>query len=77
LPSLIIPAVSPPAQNELDVFDHGETVNCRSNRVGRTDWRCFDATTDERSARHESRRRSDRKGEFMHHPLPNRFGYVY
>jgi hypothetical protein len=74
LPSIIIPAVSPPAENELDVFDHAETVNCRPNRVWRTDWRCFDATTDERSAPNESRRRSDRKSEFMHHQLPIRLG---
>jgi hypothetical protein len=46
LPSIIIPAVSPPAENELDVFDDVETVNYGSNRVGRTDWRRFDATTD-------------------------------
>jgi hypothetical protein len=37
----------------------------------------INATTDERSARHESRCCRDRKGEFMHHPLPNRLGYVY
>jgi hypothetical protein len=75
LPSLIVPAVSSPAESELDVFDHGETVNCRLNRMGRTDWRCFDATTDERSTRHESCRCSDRISELMHRSLLIHFGY--
>jgi hypothetical protein len=52
LPPVVIPAKPPPAEEELDVLDHVETIDRGLNCVGRTDRRRFD-TTDQRSARNQ------------------------
>jgi hypothetical protein len=76
LPSVVIPTVPSPAETELDVLGHAETVDRRSNGVGRADWRRFDAATDHRSARNQCGCRSDCEDQFTHHPLPVHLGYL-
>jgi hypothetical protein len=59
LPPVVVPAKPPPSENELDVLDHVETIDRGLKGVGRTDWRRFDAATDQRSACTQCGRRCD------------------